>query len=188
MPQEFEIKFIKIDKNQVREKCKSMGLACTTDEFLMIRKTFHPITTEKNEWFRIRQESDKITMTYKCIHNDSIDGMEEHEIIVDDFDAAAQILEKTGLKNTSTQENYREIWKNDAIEICIDTWPGLLPYIEIEGKNQEIVKKYVEKMWYDLHDWLFGGSEVVYEKELGIDPKILISLPEITFKNPPKIL
>ena len=54
--------------------------------------------------------------------------------------------EKRGLKNTSTQENYREIWKNDAIEICIDTWPGLLPYIEIEGKNQEIVKKYVEKM------------------------------------------
>ena len=82
---------------------------------------------EKNEWFRIRQESDKITMTYKCIHNDSIDGVEEH-----DFDAAAQILEKTGLKNTSTQENYREIWKNDEIEICIDTWPGLAPYIEIE--------------------------------------------------------
>lgn len=146
MSQEFEIKFIKINKNQIREKCKSIGLVCVTEEFLMVRKTFHPTTTDKNEWFRIRQESDKITMTYKCIHNDSIDGVEEYEIIVDDFDAAAQILEKTGLKNTSTQENYREIWKNDAIEICIDTWPGLLPYIEIEGKNQEIVKKYVEKM------------------------------------------
>ena len=71
-------------------------------------------------------------MTYKCIHNDSIDGVEEHEIIVDDFDAAAKILEKTGIKNTSTQENYREIWKNNEIEICIDTWPGLAPYIEIE--------------------------------------------------------
>ena len=71
-------------------------------------------------------------MTYKCIHNDSIDGVEEHEIIVDDFDVAAKILEKTGLKNTSTQENYREIWKNNEIEICIDTWPGLAPYIEIE--------------------------------------------------------
>ena len=108
MPQEFEIKFIKIDKNQVREKCKSMGLACTTDEFLMIRKTFHPITTKKNEWFRIRQESDKITMTYKCIHNDSIDGVEEHEIIVDDFDAAAQILEKTGLKKCPSRKHRRK--------------------------------------------------------------------------------
>mgnify|MGYP000868294430 CR=1 FL=1 len=60
MSQEFEIKFIKINKNQVREKCKSMGLVCTTDEFLMIRKTFHPITTEKMNGFAFAKNPIKL--------------------------------------------------------------------------------------------------------------------------------
>jgi hypothetical protein len=32
------------------------------------------------------------------------------------------------------------------VEVCIDTWPGLNPYIEIEGKDSDIVKTYVEKL------------------------------------------
>ena len=122
-----------------------MGLVCTTDEFLMIRKTFHPITTEKNEWFRIRQESDKITMTYKCIHNDSIDGVEEYEIIVDDFDAAAKILEKTGLKKLLHKkiiEKYGKITKLKFVSILGQDWRHIS---KSRGKMKKLLRNMSKK-------------------------------------------
>lgn len=105
----------------------------------MKRKTFHPLSTDKNEWFRVRKEFGKITMTYKCIHSNNLSGTEEVEIIVDDFNNATEMLLKTGLRNTSTQENLREIWVLGEVEVCIDTWPGLRPYIEIEAPTEELV-------------------------------------------------
>lgn len=62
-------------------------------------------------------------MTYKCIHDNTISGMEEIEVSIDNFDAASEMLKKTGLRNTSSQENLREIWIRGVIEVCIDTWP-----------------------------------------------------------------
>ncbi len=188
MAKEFEIKFISVNVPLVREKLKHLGFSCVTPEFLMLRKTFHPISAQKNEWFRLRKEANKATMTYKCIHSKEIDGVEEYEIVIDNIDSATEILLKTWLKNTSTQENKREIWMDWNVEVCIDTWPGLNPYIEIEGKDSDIVKTYVEKLWFNIKEWLYWGSEVVYEKELGIPVDILIKLPEITFDNPPTAL
>lgn len=132
MAKEFEIKFLGISKEAVRAKLQNTGLTCTQEEFLMKRKTFHSPNLKQGEWFRVRKEYSKTTMTYKCIHASEIDGVEEHEVNVSDFDTASEILVKTGLRNTSTQENLREVWRNDEIEVCIDTWPGLNPYIEIE--------------------------------------------------------
>lgn len=125
-------------------------------------------------------------MTYKCIHSDTIDGTEEYEITVNDFSIASDILLKTWLKNTSTQENLREIWENNDVEVCIDTWPWLKPYIEIEGKSPDIVRVYTEKLGFDFSEGLFGGSEVVYEKELWIPSTVLTKLPIISFDNPPQ--
>lgn len=125
-------------------------------------------------------------MTYKCIHSNDLSGTEEVEIIVDDFEKASEMLIKTGLKNTSTQENMRECWMFGKIEVCIDTWPWLNPYIEIEWPTEEQVKWMVEKLGFNLEEWLYGGSESVYEKELWIHPSVLVKIPEITFKNPPK--
>lgn len=132
MAKEFEIKFSPIDKPALRKALAENGFVLIRDEFLMLRKTFHPVTTDKNEFFRIRKESGKTTMTYKHIGSLSVDGVEEIETEVSDFDAASEILMKAGLKNTSTQENLREIWNNGEAEVCIDTWPGLSPYVEIE--------------------------------------------------------
>ena len=98
----------------------------------MERKTFHHVIPKDGEFFRVRKEADKITLTYKHIRDKSISGVEEFEMVISDFEAACEILVKAGLINTSTQENRREIWRNAEVEICIDTWPGLKPYIEIE--------------------------------------------------------
>lgn len=152
MQKEIEIKFLGIDKDSIRRKLQENGFVRITEEFLMQRKTFHPVSTDKNEWFRVRRESDKITMTYKRIHSNDLSGTEEVEIVVDDFDNAAEILMKTGLRNTSTQENLREIWKREEVEVCIDTWPGLDPYIEIEAPTEKQVMFMVEKFGLNFEE------------------------------------
>lgn len=132
MNKEIEVKFTAINKESFHELLRKNGFQCVTPEFLMQRKTFHPLETSKKEWFRVRRESDKVTMTYKCIHSNDLSGTEEVEIVVSDFENASEMLVKTGLKNTSFQENLRECWRSDDLEVCIDTWPGLKPYAEIE--------------------------------------------------------
>ena len=72
-------------------------------------------------------------MTYKNIVDNTINGVSEIEVIVNDFDKACCLLNQTNFKETSYQENFREIWSNNEVEIVIDTWPFLQSYIEIEG-------------------------------------------------------
>jgi predicted adenylyl cyclase CyaB len=187
MANEYEIKFSSVNREEVVQKLVQNGFECTQKEYTMKRKTFHHATPKDGEFFRVRKEADKVTLTYKHIREQNIVGIEELEVVVSHFEAASEILLKAGLVNTSTQENKREIWRNTEIEICIDTWPGLKPYIEIEWPNPEYVEKYAKLLWYNLSEWLFGWSEAVYEKELWIPKEVLIKLPNISFQAPPTL-
>jgi len=80
----------------------------------------------------------------------------------------------------------REVWISDKAEATIDTWPGLNPFLEIEGKDEKTVRKISKELGFDFKKAVFGSIDLVYEKELGISAKIIIKLPEITFANPPK--
>lgn len=184
---EYEIKFTNIEKEIIVQKLLKTWFSCKKKEFISKRVTFHPQKTEKNEWFRVRSEESHTTLTYKCIHNNSISWLEEIETSVSNFETTILLLEKTGLIKTAFQENKREIWVRNNVEICIDTWPWLKPYIEIEGEDESAVKKIVIELWLDWENGLFWGSEVVYEKELNIPKNIFIKMPLISFENPPKI-
>jgi adenylate cyclase class IV len=96
-------------------------------------------------------------------------------------------MDAVGAVKKSYQETLREIWHLGDVEICIDTWPGLNPFVEIESDNEEKVKNVSEKLGFNWSDALFCATDEIYERELGI-PKGVIDnqTPEITFKNPPK--
>jgi hypothetical protein len=34
----------------------------------------------------------------------------------------------------------------------IDEWPGIRPFVEIEGETEEIVRRYVDLMGFDYED------------------------------------
>ncbi|NDK08940.1 CYTH domain-containing protein, partial [Candidatus Gracilibacteria bacterium] len=148
----------------------------------------NPLKIE-GSYVRVRDEGDKITCTYKETKSGILDitSVSELETEVGDFNEMVNIFKKLGLKSKSYQEMYREIWKiNDEIEFMIDLWPGLKPYIEIEGENEEIVRKYSLKLGFNFDDGVFGSSFQIYEKELGIDFDTMNSLEEITFDNIPR--
>jgi len=188
MKNEIEATFLSIDKNIIRQKLKKNGFSLKIPEYLMKRKTFDfPNTVLGHQkWGRVRQEFDKTTMTIKEARGSGINDTYEIELSVDNFDNATKFFEACGIHEKAFQENMREVWQKENIEITIDTWPGLRPFIEIEGANEEIVKKTSQDLDFDFKQAVFGSIDIVYEKELGISREKIINLPKITFANPPK--
>jgi len=188
MKNEIEATFLSVNKNSTREKLKKSGFKLEIPEYLMRRKTFKfsRVASGCKKWGRVRQESNKVTMTIKEIRGLGINDTYEIELIVDDFDTACNFFEACGILVQAFQENMREVWVRDEIEVAIDTWPGLNSFLEIEGPSENLVQKVSDELDFDLKQAIFGSIDLVYEKELGIPSKKIISLPEITFANPPK--
>src|SRR3989338_7822530 len=143
MKKEIEATFLSVDKDSTRAKLKKAGFELKTPEYMMRRKTFDfsHIAPGRNKWGRVRQESDKVTMTIKEIRGSGINDTYEIELIVNNFDTASDFFEAWDIPEKAFQENTREMWARDNAEVTIDTWPGLKPFVEIEGANEDIVKE-----------------------------------------------
>lgn len=189
MKTEYEVVFTAINREEVIKQIESLWWVCTKKNTLMKRVVFSIPDWLDWSYVRVRDEWDKITTTYKetKLWKLDITSVSELETEVWDFDTMVWIYRKLWLIEKSFQEMYREIWKlNNEIEFMIDLWPWLKPYIEIEWKNEEVVRKYSKILWFNFDEWVFGSSFQIYEKELGIDFETINSLKEITFYNIPK--
>ena len=189
MKTEFEVVFMAIDKDEIIEKIKKLWWVCTKKNTLMKRVIFEVSNNKKCSYLRVRDEWEwKITCTYKQQKEWDLDihSIQELETEIKDFDVMVNIFRKLWFKEKSYQETYREIWEvNNEIEFMLDLWPWLKPYIEIEGENEEIVKKYSKLLEFDYSEWVFGTSFQIYEKELGLSYEFVNNLKEITFDNIP---
>ena len=87
MKNEIEATFLSVNKSSIRTILKEADFELKTPEYMMRRKTFDfPSTLGQKKWGRVRQESDKVTMTVKEIRGTSINDTYETELIVNDFD------------------------------------------------------------------------------------------------------
>ena len=154
----------------------------------MKRIAFYPPPCVKEGWMRVRNEGDKITLSYKKVdrRTHKISNQKEIELIIDNFKNGCKFLEAMGAKQKAYQETKREIWHLNNCEITIDTWPGLKPVVEIEGKNEKSVKQTAEKLEFNWSKAIFDSIDYVYEQEVGIARKDIKTRPKLTFKNPPK--
>lgn len=188
MKNEIEAKFLSINKDSIRVQLKTIGFELIIPEYMMRRNTFdlHCVEHGQTKWGRVRQESDKVTMTIKEVRGTGINDTYEVELVVDDFDKAMEFFEACGIHTKAFQENMREVWVRNGVEVMIDTWPGLDTFLEIEGESEKIVREVSTELGFDFAKAVFGSIDLVYEKELSIPAKDIILLPEITFANPPK--
>jgi len=188
MKKEIEATYLSVNKEDVRKKLGATGFVLQTPEYMMRRKTFdfpNPKEGQK-KWGRVRQEANKVTMTVKEIRGSGINDTYEVEIVVNDFDTASDFFEACGIPAKAFQENLREVWIRNDVEITIDTWPSLNPFVEVEAETEEVVRKVSEELGFNFDEAVFGSIDIVYEKEIGIPAETIIKLPEITFANPPK--
>lgn len=198
MQKEIEAKFIGIDKVYVRERLSALGFKLKKHETLMRRKAFHfanDVEQGRKRWARVRDEGDKIVMTVKeILKENDIDSVLESEVVIDSFEQGAFLLKALGMGETAYQENYREIWtvydneSKSEVEVVIDSWPHIKPYIEIEGKDTEVVSRCANLLGYDMKNALYGAVDTVYEAEHGIPRDNINRASVITFETPFKSL
>ena len=141
MKTEIEVKFANIDIEAVRGALKSMGAICNQPMRLMRRVIIETDElAERHAFVRVRDEGDCVTLTYKQFDEASLTGAKEIEVSVSDFDATVALLERVNLVHKSFQESRRETWQLGEVEVVLDEWPGLKPYVEIEGPTEIAVK------------------------------------------------
>lgn len=191
MATEFEATFLNIDKEKLRTKLKEVGAILVHPEYK--QKTYHfslePLGKNFSEYARIRDDNGKITMAYKNIpYNSSIEDQKEIEFEISDMEKGVDLLQNIGAKMLNYAEKLREHWELDEVEIDIDSWPYLETYAEIEGKNEEEIKKVAKKLGFDYKDAKFCSAGQVYKMKYGIHPddfsKLKEELVRITFDDP----
>ena len=162
MKREIEVKFLNIEPTAIREKLSAAGAQIISPMRLMRRAVIKtPEMISREAYARVRDEGDKITMTFKQI-NQNKEDYDEVEITVDDFEKAIEILTGCGIPKVSYQESRREEWILDNVQICIDEWPWANPYIEIEGEDEDQIKDIAQRLGFDWENAVRGTVWEVY--------------------------
>lgn len=189
MHTEIEAKFLDVDHDTIRAKLKEIGAVCEQPMRMMHRMTFdfpdQRLRTEKNGWARVRDEGDKVTMSYKQLNDRSLTGTKEICLTVDDYETARDFLHALGLTRTSVIDTKRESWRLGHIEIELDEWPWTKPYVEMEAASEEELRDMAAKLGLDWGKVLHGSVEVVYTAEYDITEDDVNSWQEITFTPVP---
>ena len=121
-------------------------------DWLQIRNCYDFNPVKENSWIRLRTNGTTTTLTIKEINSDKIDGTKESEIVVSDFNETDEILNKLGYYARSKQENRRIQYILDNVEIDIDFWPMLPPYVEFEAKKEEDIISLCKKIGIEYNN------------------------------------
>lgn len=167
---EYEATFYPIDKDDVRSRLRRAGAELIRPEFTQKRMNFNlPQGHEiDGAWIRVRDEGDKISLTLKIVDGDRIENQKEVITEVSDFEATQRLLEHIGCRPKAFQETRRELWRLDEVEIMIDEWPWLEPFVEIEGKSEAAVRLASEALGFDYTEAHFCAVDTLYAKRYGI--------------------
>lgn len=184
---EYEAKFLDIDKVKLRKKLKAAGARLVKPERLYRRAVFFLPKGHEVEggWVRVRDEGDRVTMSFKVTVNGKIDTQKEITVTVDNYDKARQLLSGIGCVEKAYQETKREIWRMGEVEITIDEWPYLEPYVEIEGVSEELVRKISEELGFNYGEAIFGAADQVLSKKYGLPEEVINDkIKRIVFNEP----
>lgn len=188
MHTEYEASFLNIDKEALRQTLTTLGARLVYPEYMMKRVVFDPPINIPGGWMQVRQEAESITMSLKVVDGKHIDDQKEVMVTIDDFEQGVLFLESIGATRKAYQETLRELWRFEevGVDICIDTWPGLHPFVEIEGSNESVVQEIAGWLGFDYAKAVFGGVDEKYLQELGIPKHVVNAMPIITFEEPPQ--
>ncbi len=191
MQTEIEAKFLDINPSELRSKLREVGAIQEYPERLMKRKTFddHDGKLRKiGGWVRLRDEGDKITLSYKQLNDRTLHGTKEITVTVDNFDVVSSLLRIINFKQKAYQETKREKWLLNGSEITIDTWPWIPTFVEIESPNEQTIKDIAVKLGYDWKDALHGSVETAYQKYYDVTEDEIDGWETITFVPVPEWL
>lgn len=129
-----------------------------------------------NKWVRLRETSGKTTLTIKHILNKELQAkcgtkmqpVLETEMEVPSVESGNAILEQLGFSFRNYQEKRRTTYNFDNVEIDIDSWPLIPPYLEVEGETDEQINNIVRRLGLSDKEIVSCNTDEVYKK-YGVD-------------------
>ena len=137
MHTEYEVRILEIDPEDIKRRLEKANA--------------------KFEWDRLQKR-----YVYNFIPK--IDGTQELEIEVDNFERCHLILKELGYEAKGYQENRRIQYDLNGVEIDIDSWPYIPTYLEIEGPSEEVVYKTVEVLGFKKENCTTLDVDGIYKK------------------------
>jgi adenylate cyclase class 2 len=134
----------------------------------MRRHVYDIIDGDTSQWLRLRDTGDQITLTYKKIRHDGVDGVDEIETTVGDLSATNALLGHLGYHPKAYQENYRTSYRIATVQVEIDEWPRLDPYVEIEAGSIEEVHQVANQLGRNPNELTSINTQKIYANA-GID-------------------
>lgn len=138
MHTEYEVRVLEINVEGIEKKLKELGAEFCFDK-VQQRYVYDFIPKVESKWIRLRTNGEKTTLTIKNLVSSEIDGTQELEVVVDNFERTNLILKELGYEAKGYQENRRVQYMLNGVEIDIDYWPLIPTYLEIEGPSEEAV-------------------------------------------------
>lgn len=191
MQTEVEAKFLNVNHDEIRARLKKLSAQLKQPVRLMRRNNFdYPdMRLEKiGGWVRVRDEGDKITLSYKQLNDRTLHGTKEVNLIVNDYKKTCEFLTVIGLQDCNYQETKRETWQLDNVQIELDEWPWIKSFIEIEANNEEDLKKVTGLLGLELNNAVHGSVEIAYQAEYDVSEAEVDAWPKIKFSEPPEWL
>ncbi|WP_298180212.1 CYTH domain-containing protein [Saccharomonospora sp.] len=176
MPIEYEAKALDIDRARIADRLRQAPVV--QPRTLQRRYVYDIVPGDVSTWMRLRQTHTGTTLSIKRIRHDGIDGTDEWEISVSDFDTTHQMLQMLGYTPKAYQENYRTSWQREGVRFELDEWPKIPPYLEIEGENVTAVRRAAEWLGLDP-DTLTGMNTTKVYAHYGLD---ITAYPQLRFE------
>lgn len=171
METEYEVRVLDIDVNKLIVKLEELG-ATRIGEYFQRRYVYDFNPKIDGKWIRLRTNGEYTTLAIKSRPNETkIGELFELEEKVEDFEKTHMILTELGYTPTAYQENKRLIYRLDDVEFDIDSWPMIPTYVEIEGKNEEVVNKYINLLELNNNKLSYESLITIYKKYYNMDLK-----------------
>lgn len=180
MHKEIEAKFLHQNHDQIRQKLRALGATRKHPRRLMRRTVFDfPDRRLQRDgaWVRLREELDgSIELMLKRVAASELGQTFEQVVAVQNYEAAKAFVLAIGLQVKGEQESKREVWQLGDVEIMLDEWPWVPPFIEIEAPSEQQVKDLAQQLGLGWSDARFGGVTPVYIAEYKITKEAFESL------------
>lgn len=167
---EIEERVLEINPEEIIKKLEALN-ATKVGEWNQRRYVYDFNPIRENEWIRLRTNGKNTTLTYKNIEKNSIDGTKELEVEVSDFDETNQLLNVLGYNPKGYQENKRIRYILNSVEVDIDFWPLIPPYLEIEATSVDDIRKIEELLEINKNKITTLNCQDIYKDIYGINIK-----------------
>jgi len=169
---EIEVRFLEIDKDALIANLRALG-AEDLGEVKLTEKIIYDKALTWNDsgkkFMRLRSRGAETTLTYKHRINTAVaDGTEEIEFTVSDQHKAEALLERLGYETYRHQEKLRHSFQFGDVIVDIDTWPGIPPYVELEGESVEALQHAAQQLGFDWALVEMRDAKAILEEVYGI--------------------